>query len=320
MSYAATIADAARFTANQCGGVDRQGGLAGARRYVAEALLAKLGVAGGFELRPASGGDKSLVYLLTLAGNERLVLRADRGVRLLRKRMRHHTLLGSLGFACPANVLLDASRATRRRFGQAFLVERRVAGVNFEDGDPCHSAAPIGETFARLHGFVGRTAGAPGVWRRPANVGRRLQSLARKMLRQHRELKLPDTERIERWLGNLPPAAWRQKPRLCHQDVSTNNILIGGPRIGLVDLAELGYSSAAYELGRLRVKLYPNDDRAWQVCRESYFAAANESLREEIEGAWRVGLALACLHYALHTPFPDRRRARLADLAQVVAS
>jgi aminoglycoside phosphotransferase (APT) family kinase protein len=182
---------------------------------------------------------------------------------------------------------------------------------------------PRRRSAKRSPGCLASSAGAPGVWRRPANVGGRLQRNAQRLLHHYRQLGLPESSKIEGWLGGLPKGAWRHNPRLCHQDVSANNVLIEcqarPPRIGLVDLAELSYSSAAYELGRLRVKLFPSDDSAWRVCREAYLAAADVSLREEIDRTWRVGILLACLHYAVFTPFAEARRERLADIEAIIA-
>jgi aminoglycoside phosphotransferase (APT) family kinase protein len=299
--------------------VDRLARLETMRAFVAERLLPAMGKSGPFALRAATAGGKSLVYFLDISQAASLVLRADRNRRHLRYRARCHDILSRRGFLCPSNVFVDLRQAARRRYGYCFLVERRVPGTSFAECDPLAVAPAVGHLFARLHSFTGLFGGKPGKWlRNPASISARLKARAARWLAEHRRLNLPGASAIESWLAALPSAAWRQRPRLCHHDINLHNLLVADGEIGLVDLAELSYNSAAYELGRLKVKLFSGNEPAWDLCRQTYLKSADPDLRTEIERTSQTGLALACLHFAVYTNNPDARRQRLNELATIM--
>lgn len=297
----------------------RQAALAEMRRYVEQQVAQAIPLPSSFELRPAAAGGKSLVYFLEGAGNESLVIRADANIRHLWRRCKNHRVLQQRGFHCPRVVYADFSNHTRRRHGFAAAVETRLPGVIFEECDAPAAAEPIGRLFGALHSHVSLASGSCAVrWRTPLGVGRRLRNRAWQWLELFRRQRLPGADHLARWLASLPRTVWRQAPRLCHLDISVNNLIVQGDRIGLIDLAELSYGSAAFELGRLRVKLFPTNDSAWLICQNAYLNAASRSLRNEHARSASAGLALACLHFTVHAPCEKSRGIRLRELQRII--
>lgn len=174
----------------------------------------------------------------------------------------------------------------------------------------------------RLHGLPAE--GEPGPRRRPAHDPCLFPALAADLEEAVRTHRIPiPIDHLREHLGamteyaNLHSGAFSVRPRLIHTDLSRSNVVVDGPRAGIVDWMDLGPGDYAYDLASLKFAMdsvRPRDSaKLLQQQAREYRAAFDDS---SLERRMRFFLALPALvranTYARHAAsYPPGRAWRV---------
>lgn len=255
------------------------------RSYIEKKVLPDFGTTGSFNLDAPSFGKKSLVYYFNLPKFPPMVLRADPLRHKMARRIVGHEILFRLGLPAPEVMYRDLRFRTRIRWGHYFMAERRLEGVPFwEHSNSKRMITRLGEIFASLHSYTAKDTGYRGrirLHRRSNPI--QFRKKAKEWLARYQAKDCPDADQVRAWLDHWPKDAWMITPRLCMGDIAPSNILICGEEIYLVDLSSVKFSSAPFEIVRIRNKVLRDREELWEPFFKGYIKAAEPDLILEIE-------------------------------------
>lgn len=174
----------------------------------------------------------------------------------------------------------------------------------------------------RLHGLP--AYGKPGVRRRPVHDAHAFPALAAELEEGVHKHRLPiPLDRLRRHLEGMVEytqvhaAAFNVRTALIHTDLSRANVLIDGPKAGIIDWLDLGAGDYAYDLASLKFAMdsvRPSDSAALLQEQAGLYRVVFDDSTLELR--MRFFLALVGLvrahSYARHTrPYPPGRAWRV---------
>ena len=207
--------------------------------------------------------------------------------------------------------------------GRAVVVTTLLAGVELTSRSFNPEAwSSLCRLLLRLHGLP--ADGEPHVRRRPVHDALSFPALAAQLeeaVRAHR-LQIP----LDRLRGHLESiaeyaqvhaAAFSVRPMLIHTDLSRSNVVVDGPRAGIVDWLDLGPGDYAYDLASLKFAMdsvRPSDSATLLRQQARLYRAVFDDSTLELR--MRFFLALVGLvrahSYARHAmPYPPGRAWRV---------
>lgn len=294
--------------------------LATIQGYVEEKVLPSFGATGSFNLDAPSFGKKSLVYYFNLPKFPPMVLRADPLRHKMARRIVGHEILFRLGLPAPEVMYRDLRFRTRIRWGHYFMAELRLEGVPFwEYSNPKRMITRLGEVFASLHGYTAKDTGYRGsirLHRRSNPI--QFRKKVKEWLTRYLAADCPDAEQVRAWLDHWPKDAWMMTPRLCMGDIAPSNILIYGEEIYLVDLSSVKFSSALFEIVRIRNKVLRDREELWEPFFKGYIKVAKPDLRLEIDRYLSLLEGLMHIREAGKTSKPERQEHHCRRLFQIM--
>ena len=271
------------------------------QNYLHQVLLPALDFSGEVTITPADAGIRSLVYILEGPEFERCILRAEKMLRRIKRRIRGHKLLLRHGFNVPQVLYQDMDLAVRKKYGFFFMVESSLVGVHFNrTKDSAPAASNLGSTLARMHEITSRRYGWPGEmrWQGRLLAGLDLRKQAQAHLEIYRQHNRRFPEMIEAWFNRQPVKAWFPRPRLTTAGLTSTNLLVDGDRIAILDLARVRYTAVGRDLAQIRFGLTANDVNAGVSFFESYRRHASENLLAELKKCLPLFEALYLLRRA----------------------
>lgn len=286
--------------------------------YVRERLIHRLGRAVLPTIEPMKHGWNDLVYTIAIEGQPTFVLRANRMAGTLRRRMSNHDALKNVGVEIPQIAFADFGRAVRRRFGYGFLVEHYVPGADFGNGTIGRKTAMLaGNAFARLHSVTSVCCGKAGRRFRLRPLKWTLQRKVQQWLALYQSRGFPYKESIDRWFA----AQWsnvRCRSRLCHGDAATTNVLVSREQIALLDLAEVHFFFAPWEVASIEHRLLGEEVKATTSFHQAYLSVAPVDLHMEMESSLNVGRAMFRLERVVAKQKFVQRKQYLTQLWDIV--
>jgi len=290
------------------------------RSYIEKKVLPDFGATGSFNLDAPPFGKKSLVYYFNLPKFPPMVLRADPLRHKMARRIVGHEILFRLGLPAPEVIYRDLGFRTRIRWGHYFMAERRLEGVPFwEHSNPKRMITRLGEIFARIHGYTAKDTGYRGsirLHRRSNPI--QFRKKAKEWLTRYQGADCPNAEQVRAWLDLWPKEAWMMTPRLCMGDIAPSNILIHDDKIHLVDLSSVKFSSAIFEIVRIRNKVLHGRKELWEPFFKGYIKSAKPDLIIEIDRYLSRIEGLMHIREAGKTSKPERREHHCRRLFQIM--
>jgi Ser/Thr protein kinase RdoA (MazF antagonist) len=216
-----------------------------------------------------------------------------------------------------------AAPAAGASHGPAVLVTTMLSGVELSTRTFSPAAwNNLCRLLLRLHSLP--ADGEPAVRHRPVHDAPSFSTLAAELedaVRTHR-LPIP-LDRLRGYLDSIAEytqihsAAFEVRPRLIHTDLSRANVLIDGPKAGIVDWLDLGPGDYAYDLASLKFAMdsvHPRDSATLlQQLARLYQVVFDDSTLELRMRFFMALVGLVRAHsYALHTgPYPPGRAWRV---------
>jgi aminoglycoside phosphotransferase (APT) family kinase protein len=256
------------------------------------------------------------------AGSHELVLHTGGEVLVRQLHDNLVTLEQIDGDGLPRAIGWEAPEAGRAH-GPAVLVSTLLAGVELSTRTFSPEAwNELCRILLRLHRLP--ADGEPGARRRPVHDASSFPELAAELEEAVRKHRLPiPLDRLRRHLESMAEhtqvhaAAFNVRPALIHTDLSRANVLIDGPKAGIVDWLDLGEGDYAFDLASLKFAMdsvRPSDSATLlQEQARLYRAVFDDSTLELRMRFFMALVGLVRAHsYAGHTrPYPPGRAWRV---------
>ena len=254
--------------------------------YAEKVLLPALGYGGDFTIETPFHGSTSHVYFLEGEGLTPLVLRGEKSLSGIKRRIRGHRILLQHGFDVPRILHQNLQLSIKKKFGFYFVAETRIPGNFFKDAaDSAIAGNRLGEILAKMHAVTSWGHGWPGEWRLPGSffAGMRLRLQVYNLLRVYRQKNGPTPDVVAQFLKQQPSRNWFPQPRLSTGGFISSNVMIQGEQVVIIDLARVRFAFAARDLAQIRFVFTRYDETARTGFFEGYRQQASQSLRGEIE-------------------------------------